>query len=209
MSNIILSILFISFALFPTSDNTERIVSKLQKKYNTIHDATITFSQHVKFGVTNQEQTFNGLFIMKRTNKFRIELEDRTIVTDGKSTWSYSVSTNQVLIDKYKEDPNGFSPDKIFVNLPKQYITTSLGNEKIDGKETSIIKMIPRDDSQMIKWMKIWVDTDDWLAKKIEILDLSDNVSTYIIKKFQINTGIDDKEFEFKIPTDAEVIDLR
>ena len=162
-------------------DDASVILSKLEKKYDSIRDASVEFTQNVRFGVTQTEQTFSGKLFMKKGNKYRIELEQQTIVTDGKSVWTYSKLNNQVLIDTYKDDPKSFSPDKVLTNVPDNYNATLLGKEKIQKYETVILKLVPKLEKSNIKWMKIWVDQDEWLMRKIQIQDISDNLTTYSV----------------------------
>jgi outer membrane lipoprotein carrier protein len=190
-------------------DETETIVKKLQKKYDSIRDASVTYVQHVQFGVTKSEQNFSGSLVMKKENKYRIEMEQQTIVTDGKSVWSFNKSNNQLLIDKYKDDPKSFSPEKVLVNLPGNYNAAVIGKEKIGDEEYSILKLTPKQDKFNFKWMKVWVDPKDWLMKKIQVLDISDNLMTYTLHEIKINQGVLDTIFQFVTPDSAEVIDLR
>src|SRR5260221_9487978 len=97
------------------------ILEKMRNKYDSIHDAKLTFTRHVVFGVTQSKQDFSGTLWMKKGNRYRIELEDQTIVTDGISAWNFSRINNQVLIDAYKEDTLNFSPDRMLVNVPENY----------------------------------------------------------------------------------------
>ena len=179
------------------------------KKYESIRDASITFTQIVRFGVTNAEQSFTGKLLMKKEKKYRLELEQQTIVTDGKSVWSFSKLNNQILIDKYKEDPRSFTPDRVLVNVPNEYNSVMMGSEKLKDRETTIVKLIPKNTASNIKWMKVWVDTDDWLMKKIQVFDISDNLMTYFVEDLKLNSGLADSTFQFDIPPDVEVIDLR
>jgi outer membrane lipoprotein carrier protein len=208
---ILLAILFgiLSIAIVVAGDTAEDILSKMQKKYDTIKDATVTFTQHVQFGVTKSEETFSGKLVMKKGNKYRIEMEQQILVTDGKSVWSYAKVNNQVLIDRYKEDPKAFSPDKILVNVPANYTSTLLGKEKLGGHETAILKLVPRNDKSNIQWMKVWVDDDDALMRKIQVRDVSENLTTYTISDILLNTGVPESQFTFDAPAGVEVIDLR
>ena len=190
-------------------DTAEDILSKMQKKYDTIKDAKVTFTQHVQFGVTKSEETFSGKLLMKKGNKYRIEMEQQTLVTDGKSVWSYAKVNNQVLIDRYKEDPKSFSPDKILVNAPANYASTLLGKEKFGEREAAILKLVPRNTKSNIQWMKVWVDDDDALMRKIQVRDVSDNLTTYTISDIFLNTGVSESQFTFDAPAGVEVIDLR
>lgn len=114
-------------------DDPDAVIAKLQKKYDSIRDASVEFTETVRFGVTQSEQSFSGKFSMKRGNMYRIDLGHENIVTDGLTVWSYSKINNQVLIDKYKEDPKSFSPDKVLVNVPANYRASALGGIPFNG----------------------------------------------------------------------------
>lgn len=196
---------------FPAAagDEAQDLLSRLQDRYKSVQDATVTFSQHVVFGVTKSENTFQGTFVMKKGNKYRIELEDQTVVTDGKSLWSYSRANNQVIINAYREDPKVFSPDKVLVNVPEDYVAAIVGKEVYRKHETTILKLTPKTKRSAIRWMKVWVDDDGALMRKIQVYDASENTVTYELDEVLLNTGVADSRFEFMPPQKAEVIDLR
>jgi outer membrane lipoprotein carrier protein len=191
------------------SGDASDILAKMQEKYESIRDASLTFTRHIVFGVTQSQQDFTGRLLMKKPKKYRIELEDQTIVTDGASAWTYSSLNAQVFIDNYREDSLSFSPDRILVNVPGNYSATLLGKEKVLERETSVLKLIPRSTKSTIKWMKLWVDQDDWLMRKIQLLDIGDNQTTYVIRDVKLNAGIPDTMFVFSPPPGVEVIDVR
>lgn len=191
------------------ADDSEKILSKLQNKYESVKDITADFTQDVTFGISKMKQKIDGTIRIKKGNKYRIELEKQTIVTDGKTVWSYSQINNQVIIDNYKDDPQSLSPDRVLINVPKNYYSILIGNENLFNKKTSIIKLTPKDDMSLVKSMKVWIDLDDYIMRKIEIQDVSDNVNIYLIKSIKLNTGISDSTFKFEIPNGVEKVDLR
>ncbi len=190
-------------------DDAEDILSKLQKKYDSIKDASIDFTQNVRFGVTQSEQSFSGKLFMKKDKKYRVELEQQTIVTDGSSVWTYSKLNHQVFIDKYRDDPKSFSPDKIMTNVPENYSAAILGKENIGDHTTIILKLLPKAKRSNIKWMKVWVEEGEWLMRQVQLQDVSDNLTTYIVDTFSINKGLAENQFKFQIPDSTEIIDLR
>jgi chaperone LolA len=163
----------------------------------------------VQFGVTKAEQSFSGKLIMKKGNRYRIDLEGQTIVTDGKSVWSYNKANQQVLIDKYRENPQSFSPDMVLVNIPENYTPTVIGKESLSGHDVSIVKLTPKSSKPVLKCMKVWVDREDWLLRKVQVLELSDNLTTYTISDIRLNTNVADSQFRFDPPEGTETIDLR
>lgn len=203
------ALLLVAIQPLAADDDADAIIQKVQKKYESIQDASVTFTRHIQFGAMKAEQEFKGTMLMKRGDKYRIELEDQTIVTDGKSVWSFNTVNRQLLIDKYKDDPNGLSPDKVLVNIPEQYSAALLGTEKIGEHEASILKLIPRSQKTSTQWMKVWVDRDDWLMRRIQVFDVSENLTTYDVTTFRINPGVADSLFQFSAPPGVDVIDLR
>jgi chaperone LolA len=199
----------LSLALNARAQDADDIVRRLQKRYDGIRDLTVAFTQTVRYGVTQATQTFEGRLWMKKGNRYRIELEGQTIVTDGKSVWTYSELNKQVLIDNYREDPRSFTPDCALANAPKDYYSTLIEKEKLGGTEVSVVKLVPKDDKSILRSMKIWVNPSDWLMAKVETLDVSDNVTTYVTKETKVNSGLSDTLFRFETPPGVETVDLR
>jgi outer membrane lipoprotein carrier protein len=185
------------------------IMDRLQKKFDSMQDATIRFTQHVKFGFSKIEQNFQGTLTMKRPNKYRVELEHQTIVTNGSVVWSYSPANKQVLIDRYKENQNSLSPEQFFLNLPAQYFATLLGKEKVGNVETYALKLVPKDDQSFVKSVKMWVEDGTWVVRKVQIVDLNDTETVYTVIELKLNTRVNDALFTFIPPAGTDVVDLR
>jgi len=187
----------------------KEITDHLQKKYETIQDATARFTQHVKFGFSKIEQSFSGTLRMKRPNRYRVETEYQTLVTDGTTVWSFSPVNKQVLIDKYKETADSFTPEQFLLNLPANYYATLVQAEAGTDKSLITLKLVPKDDQSFIKSMKVWVDEGSWVVKKVEMLDVNDTEKIYSVLDIKINTNLKDNTFAFTAPPGTEVVDLR
>jgi len=203
-----LVLLFLNVFVY-AGDDAESIVATLQKKYDDAKDLSISFVQDVQFAVTKNTQSFGGKLLMRKGNKYRIEMEQQTIVTDGTSVWTFNKMNNQVFIDTYKSNPQSFSPDKMLTNLPDNYTATLLGKEKQQEHDLTIIKLVPKNSKPNIKWMKVWVDTDNWIMKKVQVFDVSENLWTYDVSDIRMNSNIPDTQFRFDVPAGVDVIDLR
>ncbi len=189
--------------------DAREVLSRAKEKYESIRDASANFTQHVLFGVMKSEQSFSGRFFMRKGNHYRIEGEEQTIVTDGSSVWTYSKVNKQLLIDRYKGDNNVIEPQRLLLNAEKEYEVTLIDNERSSGEHTSQLKLIPNSDSSRFKWVKLWIDRNDWLLKKAQLQDLADNLTTYTISDIRLNKGLPDSLFRFDAPPATEVIDLR
>ena len=187
----------------------KQVTEQLNHRYEMIDDAVVHFEQHVKFGYSNIDQNFSGTLKMKKIKHYRIESELQTIVTDGTTVWVYSTANNQVIVDNYKENSNSISPEQFMLNLPANYYISLLGYENQSAGNIVLLKLIPKDDRSFVKSVKISVEENSWMLRKIVILDINDTETTYTVKDIKLNTNIKEKTFTFETPIGAEVVDLR
>jgi len=198
-----------SLAMVAVSRNAEDVLEKVRKRYDAMTDAELKFTEKVRFPMAKIEQQVSGTLFVKKNNKYRVELDDRVIVTDGQTLWSYSAANNQVVIDRFKQDAQSLSPEKILVGTPENFTASTVGEEKVGGHATTILKLIPKDDQSFIRSVRLWVDEDDWMIRQVEIVDVSEKQTTYTVLQVRTNTGLQDSRFVYKIPEGADVVDLR
>jgi chaperone LolA len=188
------------------AQDAQEIIKKVQSKYNTIKDASATYSQSVKYS-SGSSQSSSGTIYIQKEDKYRIESKNEIIVTDGVTSWSYSKKKKQVIIDNYKNDGNTFSPNKFLFSYPENFYSDLESTETISGIECYLLKLTPRYKGS-VKSAKIWVDKDDNLIRKITI-NSSESVTTYTLKKITLDAGLSSSKFTFSPPEGVEVIDLR
>lgn len=204
---LILAIFLANSSVFSQDDITaQEVIQNVQNAYKDITDAKASFSQTVKYN-KSKSQSSSGTLYIKKENKYRIETGSQTIVTDGSTSWSYTPSKKQVVIDYYKETGNSFSPNKYLFQYPENFYSDLTGTEKLNGKDVYVLSLKPRE-SGYVKSAKLWVGKDDWIIKKIYILT-DESSSTYSIKNIQTNIGVSNSKFTFTPPEGVEVIDMR
>ena len=190
-------------------ETAQDVLDKVKKKYDSINDALLRFSQKTRFELSKVEQNVNGTLLLKKENKYRVETEEQTIVTDGETVWSYSVSNKQVLIDHFKMDENTISPEKVLTGAPTEFYSTLLNREKMGKADVVVLKLVPKNDQSLVKTMKLWIDGSTWLIKKAEIAGVNGKQTEYVVSEVKINTGIQDSRFTYEAPEGTEVVDLR
>ena len=204
---IISTLLLVSFVI---AQDESDIIEELQDVYEDIEYFSAEFIQKELFKLTGSANVTTGKIFIKNGTEYRLETEDHTVVTDGKSVWSYSPHNNKVIIDNIKEGDASLLPRDMLFRYPKNYYSDLLKKEKIDGINFYVIKMTPKEDVHgYIKSMKIWVDTESYLIHKIEYDDLNDNTSSFEIKKMDIKSKLSDAQFIFNAPPNSETIDMR
>ncbi len=192
---------FILIANLGYSQDAQEIIKKVQSNYKGIKDAKASFSHSSK---RNSE---SGTIYIQKESKYRIETKGQILVTDGVTSWSYSLKKKQVIVDNYKDDGNTFSPNKFLFNYPENFYSDLDGSEIISGLDCYLLKLTPRSKGN-VKSAKIWVDKDENLIRKITIVS-KEGTDTYLLKKISLDSGISSSKFSFTPPSDVEVIDLR
>lgn len=190
-------------------ETAQELLDKVRQKYESVTDAQLKFSQRVVFGISRIEQKINGTLYLKKKNKYRMELGNQTIVTDGKTVWSFSVPNNQVLIDNFKLDERSMTPERLLTGSSGDFYATLIGNEKLGKVDVVVLKLVPKDDESIIKSMKLWVDESTWFIKKVELVDVNGKETEYVVDDLQVNVGLQDSRFVFKISEGVQVVDLR
>ena len=190
-------------------ESAQELLDKVRQKYESVNDAQLKFSQRVVFGVSKIEQKTTGTLYLKKKNKYRMELGNQTIVTDGKTVWSFSVPNNQVLIDNFKLDERSMTPERLLTGSSGDFYVTLIGNEKLGKVNVAVLKLVPKDDESIIKSMKLWVDESTWFIKKVEVVDVNGKETEYLVDDLQVNVGLQDSRFVFTISEGVQVVDLR
>jgi chaperone LolA len=198
-----------SAALASNKANPNDIIKRVKKKYQELVTLQANFQQDYLWELAGETQTTKGSLLLKSGNKYRIETENDVIVTNGETVWSYSKVNDQVIIDYLKSSEENPLPKDLLFQFSEEYKPYFVAEEKLDGKKTLNLNLVPKDEEAFVKSMKIWVDADSWLTVKIQQVDINDNVNTYLVRDVQQNIELQDSLFNFQIPAGAEVVDLR
>ncbi len=205
IKNYFIVLFLIVFSVCKAQDAQE-IIKKVQIKYENISDAKATFTQTLK-GSGGKANSSSGVIYIKKNNQYRIEAGGQIIITDGKTSWSYSPKRKQVVIDNYKDDGNTFSPNKFLFNYPENFYSDLDKEENTGGVDCYVIKLTPRSKGS-VKSAKIWIDKNEDLIRKVNIVT-NESANTYSLKDISLDAGLSSSKFSFSPPEGVEVIDLR
>lgn len=207
--SILLSQCFTPPATNANSKRAKEIIRKVQKKYQELQSLKADFEQEFIWQLAGETQTIKGLLYLRAGNHYRIETDTQTIVTNGTTVWIYSEPDNQVIIDSIDKSEENSLPKDLLFHYSEEYEPELAGEQKFNGEKTYVLNLLPKDEDAFIMSMKIWVDASSWLTVKVEQVDINDNINTYIIGNIKENLQLEDSLFNFEIPPDSEVVDLR
>jgi chaperone LolA len=190
--------------------DVNKIISKVQDKYDDMKYLTATFKQVETFKLTGSQTETVGKIYIADGDKYRFESEDQVIVTDGKDVWTYNSISKQLLIDEVRENSGALIPRDLLFKYPQKYYATLLSESEENNKKLYLIRLDPKDQVYgYVKSLKIWVEDDEWLIHKIEATDVNGNKSLYEITNQDTRSKINDDMFTFKPAEGTEVVDMR
>lgn len=191
---------------------SKAIVDKLIAKNKTYTSFDADFSSRLVNTASKLDVRQEGNIKVKG-RKFRLTLNDNTVINDGTALWTYSKKTNEVSITDPKEMDETLDPANLF-NVYEKGFKSEFVSEKTDANGTVLqtIKLYPLDPAKKAYHTVILVvDKNKLEPKSVEMHYKDGNVVTYVLKKFSPNTELVEALFAFdkaKYPG-VEVNDMR
>jgi chaperone LolA len=203
-----LIIAFFTGTLFGQQYTPSEVLDKIRSRYQKMNDASAVFTQTVKLRYKQNSQTVSGTVKIKKGNKYRIESEQQTIVTDGVTVWMYTPKTQQVLVDRFKTNHQPFSPDKFLTGLPNDFTAVS-----VTANDSSyILRLQPTAKNaalSTVSTITVWATEKEWQVYRIEMIEKNGTSKTIALSDIIFNAGINDAVFRFDVTPDMHRVDMK
>jgi outer membrane lipoprotein-sorting protein len=208
----LISILFLSLGMHAQVDKkAQTLLDELSQRYKKYKSIKAQFIYTLESKESKVKQTQKGTLHLKG-NKFKVEVANKEIICDSKTVWTYSGSPeNEVQINNYTPNENGFNPAQIFTMYEKGFLYKFVDEKQENGKTVDQIELTPTDKSRKFFKVKLFIDKTAKQLVRSSIYDKNGNVYTYEVQKFDGNVAYDDTFFVFdasKHPN-VEINDLR
>lgn len=214
---IVQSILFLSL-LLPLSAGTTDVagrtagdravdVKKIVAKARQLNSATETAS--IRFTQSGGGADGKGKLEYAQGNRFRLTLPDRTIVSNGTLTWSYTPSKNQVIINRAASGGQ-LTPNDILQSFPGDYATSLAGEGTVGGRAVWIVNATAAGDRKIgdITGAVLSIDKKTYRFRKISVTSPTIGNLTLVIDAAEYDVDLPASRFGFTPPSGAKVIDL-
>lgn len=196
---VIVTYLIILISSLLLAGSGEQLVKSLQNKFSTISDLSADFRQ-----ISNGKVALSGKFYYAKGDKMRLDLKTLSIISDGKTSWSYNKKAKKVIISNYDPgDPSIISLENIINNYPSRCNITM---DKEGNK--SILILTPKKPGMSFKNAKIYIGSDD-LIQKIDMTDQNNNPVQIEFANYQLNKNLSTSIFTLTPPEGSKIIDLR
>jgi outer membrane lipoprotein carrier protein len=194
-----------------TSDaNAVKLLKAVGQKYSAYKTMQMDISLTIENQDSKSKETKTGK-VSSKGNMFKADMGNQTIISDGKTLWTYLKDVNEVQINNFEQGQDIMTPNDIFKIAEKDYLAYM--GEKIteNGKTIQVIELTPKNKNLSFSKIKMYIDISDNTVKRGVVYDKNAMHYTYTISNLKTNMELSDSTFKFdktKYPG-VEVIDLR
>ncbi len=194
------------FAGQARAQDGDALLRRLQNTYKGDIRLKADFTQKMT-GAYGDEQ-FAGTLVVQG-NQYRVEAGPQLFVTDGRTTWLYNKTQNQVIINHFVEDETTFSPTGFFARYGSRYRVTRVVPMENGGQRFYALALAPRSDSEFFEHVEVTMRDRDNVVTRLALRDVNGTTIAYELRNLQFNPTVAAGAFQFTPPRGAEVVDLR
>jgi outer membrane lipoprotein carrier protein len=205
------------------------VVAALEKGYATLQDVKADFSQKTSIAGIGKEQHGSGEMLLKRPGsatamfRFNYSKPKQQIVSNGKQVWFYLPENRQVMVSSVADMFKG-SNSIAFTYLTglghvSRDFTISFAGETRDKNGNYQLLLVPKNPTAVVAKLQLGVSAeaverflqsgsvkDIFPVTSSIIHDAGGNQTRIDYSRPRVNRGIDNGQFNFRIPKGVEVI---
>ncbi|MCW5898406.1 MAG: outer membrane lipoprotein carrier protein LolA [Flavobacteriales bacterium] len=218
LRTLVLPLLLLSCTAFaqsgPPADDDPRaraIVDKLMAKAKAWKSFEGDFTSRLESTRDKLDVKQSGTMKVK-DKRFHLTLDKNTVISDGKTIWTYNRDNNEVTLSDPAEMDQELDPSKIFTQYEKGFKTQFVEEKTEGGTAMQVVKLFPLEPvKKPYHTVVLTVDKAKNEPRGVQILYKDGNKVTYTLSRFVADPPLPDALFNFdksKYPG-VEVNDMR
>lgn len=194
-----------------SAGTAEEILLRAERAYEAVRTMRATFVQDLTVPLLDSTQRSRGEIFHRKPDRFLMRFSDPEgdrVVADGRSLWLYYPSTDPGQVIRTSAGEAGrLDLQREFLSDPTgRFDATVIGSAEVAGRPATELRLVPRG-SEPYRQVLIWIDDQDALARRFEIVETNDNVRRVELHDLRVNVDLGDELFTFTPPAGAEVFD--
>ncbi len=190
----------------------KKVLDKIRKKYDAYKTVEATFSLAIE--VPGQVKELQKGTISQEDKKFRLDMSDQIVVSDGVTTWAYQKKANEVQVnDADPNDANAFlTPKDLLSRYQKgDYLFAITDKTNEGGIILTQIEFKPKDKNSEYAKIRVAIDEKTVTMQSIKAFAKDGSRYTFTITRLTPNKSLTPGQFSFdsKAYKGIRVEDLR
>lgn len=206
--------LTVALAIPAHAQDAGELIGRASRVYRSLASLRADFVQVINNPMIDSAES-KGTLVQSGDARLSMRFSDppgEAIVVDGKHVWIYTPSTvpGQVIRSKVPSGGPvyGYNLLAWLLDRPaERYKARYLRSERIDGRRTDVIELVPAVPDLPFTRAIIWLDRDDALPRRLEIHEQSGATRTLLLTRLRVNETVPKQTFTFKVPSGARVVD--
>jgi outer membrane lipoprotein carrier protein len=194
--------------------DAQAIVGRSARVYRSLASLRADFVQLIDNPMIDSAET-KGTLVQAGPAKLAMRFTDppgEAIVVDGKHVWVYTPSTVPGQVVRLSVPSGGpvygYNLLAWLLDRPaERYRASYLRTERIDGRTTDVVQLVPAVPDLPFSKALIWLDRENALPRRLEIQEESGTTRTLNLKRIRVNESVPDRTFTFKVPGGVRVVD--
>ena len=193
--------------------DAKKVLDALSAKLKSFKAVEANFTLKVLDAKGALQGSKNGILYLKGS-RYHISITGQEIFSDGKDTWTYDKSSNEVTITKTDNSSKTISPEKFFTNAnfyDNDFLYKLNGDSKMGARTVQEVELTPVDKTKPFFKVLLYIDKAQHTLAGVKWFDKSGNNYTLTTNKLNGNAPLTDAQIAFtkaKYPG-VEEVDLR
>lgn len=171
-------------------------------------DLSLKFKASIYNAALEKRDRYEGKLLLKGADRFRLEIPGGSYVSDGTTYWEYHPQNGQVIVRRAKDMEDKPLPGEVLLRFLDSD-PRSIAKAADDGKVYLELGLDPSRAMKNLDSLSVLLDPRTYSVHRITSRDVSGNEAEYTVTSIRRNAGLKDREFAFKTPKGAEVVDMR
>jgi outer membrane lipoprotein carrier protein len=197
----------------PTKNDPDakKILDAVSSNFKSLNAPQATFTYNVENAQGKVLSSKKGVVTMKG-NRYKVNLDGMEIYSDGKTTWNFDKSANEVTVDNVNSSGSAMTPQKLFTNFyDRDFYYKLNGVKKEGGKSLQEVELTPTDKTRPFHKIYVLIDKSTNRIYSAKFLEKTGERYSYVVNSLKASPSISDSYFIFdksRYPG-VEVVNLR
>jgi len=212
------ALILLALTLFSPSkgaaQDAEAIIGRAARVYRSLASLQADFVQMIDNPMIDSAES-RGTLVQAGPAKLAMRFSDpagEAIVVDGEHVWVYTPSTVPGQVVRLSVPSGGpvygYNLLAWLLDRPaERYRPSYLKSERIDGRTTDAIQLVPAVPDLPFTKAVVWIDREDALPRRLEIHEESGATRTLSLSHIRVNQSVPASTFQFKVPEGVRVVD--
>ena len=196
------------------AQDANAVIGRAAKVYRSLGSLRASFVQVIDNPMIDSAES-KGTMVQAGPDKLAMRFSDppgEAIVIDGQHVWVYTPSTvpGQVIRMPVPSGGPAYGYNLLAWLLDRpaeRYKASYLRSEKVSGRTTDAIELVPAVPDLPFEKAIIWIDRESALPRRLEIHEQSGATRTLNLAQIRVNERVPDETFTFKVPSGTRVVD--